>query len=169
MSTGTFHERMAELRERTGIGEHLLRGSVTVDQVYAHYQHERLDLHHPRGGTARYLSIPLETGYRGWLAEIARTWLEDGGRDAMAHAMEDLSDRVEIQAPREFDDLRHSGHPVVQLGHRTTYDRPPRVHRLSAAELRIKSRIRYMRLPDRLKGWIWWHVQHHTEPPPRHR
>jgi hypothetical protein len=163
----TFPERMAELRHRTGSGDGWLRGSVTVDQIYAHYQHERLDLHHPRGGRARYLALPLEWGFRGWLRHIADSYLDDGGRDAMRDAMEDLADQVGVEAPVEFWDLRRSGHPVVQLGNRTIYDRAPLQHRLTEDELRAKSRIRYLGLPDRLKGWIWWHVQHHLLPPPR--
>lgn len=165
--TGTFAARIDELRHRTGCNEGWLRGSVTVDQVYAHYQHEHLEFRHPRGGRARYLAFPLEQHFRSWLADIARSYLDDGGKDAMRRSMEDLSAQVIHEAPREFNDLRYSGHPVVQLGQRIIYDRPPLVHRLTEAELRIKSRLRYSGLPDRLKGWIWWHLQHHTEPPPR--
>lgn len=165
---GTFGTHVDELVARTGSDQRWLRGSVTVDQVYAHYQHERLDLRHPRGGHARYLAVPLETRFHLYLRWVAGGFLEDGGQGGMARAMEDLSDQVEWHAPVEFWDLRRSGHPQVQLGARTVYDRPPVVHRLSPAELKAKSRIRYMKLPDRLKGWIWWHVQHHHYPPPRH-
>jgi hypothetical protein len=156
MSTGTFTERVEELRERTGRGQPL-RGSVTVDQIYAHYQHERLNLHHPRGGGAKYLERPLLEHGGEYLAEIARTFTDDGGQRAMAHSMEHLSDEVEFQAPWEFGDLIHSGHPQVQLGIRTVYDRPPKRHRLSETELRAKNRLRWNTLPDALKGWIYWH------------
>lgn len=166
---GTFGDRIDELRERTGSGKGRLRGTVIVDQRYAHFQHERLDLHHPRGGQARYLAVPLEHNFRHYYDEIARSYLDDGGKDAMERAMEDLSDSLYQTAPVEFWDLRRSGHPVVELGTDTIYDRPPVQHRLTDAELRAKSRLRYLGLPDRLKGWIWWHVQHHTKPPPRHR
>jgi hypothetical protein len=166
MATSTWREGMAELRARTDVGE-WMRGSVTVDQVYAHYQHERMDLHHPRGGGPKYLERPLFEHYRLYLYRIAHGWLEDGGKRAMADSMTDLSHGVIAQAPVEFWDLRFSGHPMVTVGERTTFDQPPSVHRLSAEELKRKSRIRYLRLPDRLKGWIWWHLQHHTYPPPR--
>lgn len=164
---GTFGDRIDELTARTGSDQSRLRGVVIVDQRYAHFQHERLDLHHPRGGHARYLAVPLEQKYRGYLEEIASGFLDDGGRDAMVRAMEDLSDSLYESAPVEFWDLRRSGHPVVEHGVRVIYDRPPVQHRLTDAELRAKSRLRYLGLPDRLKGWIWWHVQHHTMPPPR--
>jgi hypothetical protein len=162
----TFSERIGELRHMVGAPE-LLRGQVTVDQVYAHYQHEGLDFKHPRGGEALYLQRPLFEHYSAYLREYAGSVLDDGGQKAIEHAMEHLSDEVEMRSPREFDDLRRSGHPVVEQGIRVIYDRPPKVRRLTPAELRVKSRIRYMALPDRLKGWIWWHVQHHTSPPPR--
>ena len=170
MSAGTFSERIDELRTSTASRDGWLRGSVTVDQVYAHYQHERLDLKHPRGGTAKYLERPLMERYPAYLAELAHHVLDPADTlvHAMARNMENLSDAVEATAPREFGDLRRSGHPKVTAGGRTVYDRAPRVGRLSAADLRIKSRIRYMSLPDALKGWIWWHVQHHTRPPGRH-
>lgn len=165
---GTFGTRMDELHARTGSDERWLRGSVTVDQVYAHFQHERLDLRHPRGGHARFLAVPLETRFPRYLRWIADGIWDDGGQAGMIRAMEDLSDQVEFHAPVEFWDLRRSGHPQVHLGLNQVYDRAPVVHRLSPAELRVKSRIRYMKLPDRLKGWIWWHVQKHLYPPPRH-
>lgn len=165
--SGTFALRIDELRERTHCGEGRLGGSVTVDQIYAHYQHEHLEFKHPRGGQARYLANGLEGSYRDYLAAIADRFLEDGGREAMRLSMEHLSNEVFTRAPREFQDLRRSGHPQVTQGQRTVYDRPPLAHRLSASELRAKSRLRYAGLPDRLKGWIWWHVQHHLHPPPR--
>src|SRR5215467_5382525 len=103
--TGTFALRVRELREHTGNGE-LLSGSVTVDQRYAHYQHERLDLRHPRGGHARFLAVPLETRFRTYLSWIAGGVLEDGGKRGMIRAVNDLSDQVEWHAPVEFWDLR---------------------------------------------------------------
>ena len=51
-----------------------------------------------------------------------------------------LSDQVEITAPREWGDLRKSGHPQVTQGGRTIYDRPPKAARLSKEELAAKSR-----------------------------
>jgi hypothetical protein len=37
MVVGTFQERIEELRKLVGSGERLV-GTVTVDQLYAHYQ-----------------------------------------------------------------------------------------------------------------------------------
>ena len=167
--TGTFRERCAELRSVTGMSHQRWHCTLDVDQVYAHAQHEHLEYRHPRGGKARYLADPLMDHYREYLHAFARDWLKDGGHESLIRSMEDLSALVVMNAPREFHDLQQSGHPIIQLGGRTTYDRPPAVHRLTPAELAAKSRIRYMGLPDRLKGWIWWHVQHHTSPPPRRR
>jgi hypothetical protein len=158
----TFSERIAELRRMTGAPERL-RGMVTVDQVYAHYQHEHLEFRHPRGGRALYLQAPFYEHYAGYLGDYARDVLNDGGHDAMKHSMEHLSDQVEVEAPREFGDLLRSGHPQVQQGERDVYDRPPKQHRLTEAELRTKARLRH--LPPELIGWIWWHVMHKQEPP----
>jgi hypothetical protein len=155
--SGDCIERIELLRHRTRCGQGLLRGSVTVDQVYAHFQHERLDLHHPRGGGPKYLERPLFEHAPAYLTEVARGWLDDGGQRAMARSMEHLSDEAELAAPWEWGDLIHSGHPEVRRGESLTYDRPPKRHRLTAAELKAKSRLRWPSLPARLKGWIYWH------------
>ena len=141
----------------------LLRGQVTVDQVYAHYQHEHLEFRHPRGGQAMYLQAPLYEHFREYLDDYSRTVLHDGGQPAMGRSMEHLSDEVELKAPREFGDLMRSGHPEVHQGDRIIYDRAPKQHRLTEAELRIKDRLR--KLPPQLIGYIWWHVMHHQHPP----
>jgi hypothetical protein len=160
----TIYDGLAELRERTGAPDKL-RGECEVDQAYAHAQHEHLDWRHPRGGGANYLRGPLMDRYRSYLMAIAATWTDDGGRRQMELAMEHLSDQVEITAPVEFWDLRRSGHPVVRLGGRVIYDRPPKQRRLTRNELRAKARLRPM--PPQLLGWIWWHVMKQRKPPPR--
>jgi len=165
MTEQSFATAMKELREKVGTGR--LTGSVTVDQVYAHYQHEHPEFHHPRGGEAFFLQTPFYDYYRTYLTSFARSVLRDGGKGSLMSSMEHLSDQVEVKAPVEFADLRRSGHPQVSLNGHVIKDREPKVHRLTKEELRIKSRIRYMSLPDALKGWIWWHVQHHDKPPPR--
>jgi hypothetical protein len=155
--SGTFSERIDALRTMTGRGERLT-GSCTVDQVYAKYQHERAELHHPRGGGPFYLRNPLMDGYRDYLSDYARTVLTDGGQPAMRRSMEHLSDQVEIAAPVEFTDLRRSGHPSVTLGGRTVYDRPPKQHRLTAEELKLKGRARMHAL--QAAGLPWFFTRH---------
>jgi hypothetical protein len=153
---GTFTQRIDELEKRIGSGR--LQGSVTCDQIYAHFQHERMDLHHPRGGTAKYLQRPLMDGYRDYLGDYARTVLSDGGQAAMRRSMEHLSDQVEITAPREWGDLAKSGAPKVTQGGRTLYDRPPKAARLGKEELRAKSRaILRMRLAEGLTVYFFKH------------
>lgn len=155
--SGTFTERMAALRELTGSGEGDLRGSVEVNQRYAKYQHERLELRHPRGGGARYLMHPLMDGYARWLHQYASSVLTDGGERAMILAMERLAEEegVDRHAPVELGDLRASGHPSVRSGSRVVYDRPPRMHRLSPEELKAKSRA-VMALRKLLGLPIFW-------------
>lgn len=162
--SGTFSERIAELRRITGSGERLT-GVCTVDQRYAAYQHERVELHHPRGGSAFYLRKPLMEKYRDYLGDYARTVLHDGGQPAMRRSMEHLADQVEITAPREWGDLRSSGHPKVTLGDRTVYDRAPKAARLSEAELRAKSRaILRMRLAEGLTVYFYKNGRIHVIP-----
>jgi hypothetical protein len=122
--TGTFHDRMDELRQRTMAAEEHITGRVDVNQIYAHYQHEHLEFRHPRGGRARYLAQPLMDNHRRYLTEFADTG--DGG--------------VARHAPVEFGDLRASGAPSVRTGHRELYSRPPHMHRLDSGELKAKSR-----------------------------
>jgi len=168
--TGTAALRLRELLDRTHAGQGWLRGTVTVDQVYAHYQHERMDLRHPRGGGPKYLEWPLFRHYRTWVQNIAESYFEDGGDRAMSYAMEDLSDLAELAAPWEFGDLIHSGHPQVSRGLRDVYDRAPKRHRLTAAELAQKDRWRWAGLPGRVKGWIYWNRTPRGRaglPPPR--
>ncbi|MEV4053037.1 hypothetical protein AB0J55_17780 [Amycolatopsis sp. NPDC049688] len=46
--------------ERSGVASHEgLAAAVSYDTVYARYQHERLDLRHANGRTAKYLEGPL--------------------------------------------------------------------------------------------------------------
>jgi hypothetical protein len=80
---------MQELSDKVGHG--FLVGKVTVDQVYAQYQHERMDLRHPRGGQAKYLTDPLYQNRNAYLIQVAKTALEDGGLRGMATAMEHLA------------------------------------------------------------------------------
>lgn len=145
----TAIERLEELRDRTGCREGVLHGEVEVSQIYAHYQHEHLEFRHPRGGRAMFLGAPLLENHWQYLADIAATFLEDGGQEAMKRSMEDLAEGggVDGNAPVELGDLRASGHPKVALGHRTIYDRPPRQHRLDEEELKAKSRaVQAMRI-----------------------
>ena len=137
-STGTFSERIDELRKMVGSGK--IIAQVTVDQRYAQYQHEHLELHHPRGGTALYLQQPLMENFHSYLEDYAKTVLDDGGQSAMKRSAEHLSDQVEVRAPVEFNDLRRSGHAQVTQDGRTVYDRPPKQARLTEAELKAKSR-----------------------------
>ena len=128
-------------------------GHVVVDQVYAHYQHEHPELHHPDGGGPFYLTEPLFLKADRYLAHIASKAVASHGVngivEAMTENMEDLSKEVYDRAPWEFGDLRASGHPIVEKDGEVVYDRAPMVHRLSKEELAIKSHLRYLFDPHR--------------------
>ena len=135
---GDFDERIRELAQQVGVGH--LEGHVVVDQIYARFQHERLDLSHPRGGQAKYLEQPLHSEHRRYLQGIADTVLDEGPVPGMVEAVEDLSQQVETHAPVEFENLRESGAPRVVDGGRTVYDRPPKQRRLTEQELAAQRR-----------------------------
>lgn len=137
---GIFAERIQSLIRAADGGK--LRGEVIVDQVYAQYQHEGLDLKHPDGGRAKYLGGPLIENYANYYNDMAKTLFHDGGQQAMINSMEDLSREVYDNAPREFMDLRASGHPIVHKGITKVYDRAPYVHRLNKYELKAKNQLR---------------------------
>lgn len=163
--SGDFSERIDELEQRIGPGN--LEGKVIVDQVYAKYQHERLDLHHPRGGGPKYLTEPLFDDRNDYLEKVARTVLDDGGKRGLADAMDDLAGKtgsgIATHAPVLFGDLRESGHSEVFEDGTQVYDNPARVHRLTEAELKAKGRL--IPMPAALIGYIWWKVMKRTKPP----
>lgn len=138
-------------------------GSVSsrclVSQVYAAYQHESLELRHPRGGQAKYLEEPLLASADHYMQRIARDLITDGGSElqsAMIAISEDMVELVEDYAPREWHDLMYSGAPsVIETSYRLSkvvgagsefytreghvlYERAPKVRRLTDEELRAK-------------------------------
>lgn len=137
---GDFGQRIQDLIDQVGDGE--LKASLVVDQRYAAIQEVDTTLRHPRGGQAHYLSEPLTQRHRRYYGDVADAVLGGDVTQAMADAVEDLSEAVEQLAPREFHDLRHSGHPTVADDGQTVYDRPPKVARLTETQLREKARRR---------------------------
>lgn len=129
-----------------------VKGSVEVDQVYAHYQHEHPEFHHPDGGGAFYLRDPLLMRYRTWYKRLADAAHRGKLREAMSEVVEAISLEVYDRAPWEFGDLRASGHPSVTENGTVVYDRKPNVHRLDPQELADKSHLRYLFDPHRYKG-----------------
>jgi hypothetical protein len=130
--------------------------------MYARYQHlpEGLDLRHPRGGQALYLSQPLLENHSRYLQAYADRLLEDGGVGAMIGNVEDLAENggVAARAPILWSNLRASGHPSVTSGEVTVYDRPPRQHRLSEEELRTLYRLHHpvpSRFTEKQLRFLW--------------
>lgn len=138
--TGGFAERMQELADRVGNGN--LEVTVTVDQVYAKYQHEGLDLRHPRGGRAKYLAGPLMESADSNLSNIADSILEDGGVRGAIDTAQHLINDVYLNAPVEFNDLKNSGSGRVTSDGHEVYSQPANVPRLTEEELKAKNRLR---------------------------
>jgi hypothetical protein len=140
---GDFEERIEQLLEQVGDGR--LRGTVTVDQVYAAYQHFREDLRH-RVGMARYLSFPLVDGYRGYIQTIADHVLEPAGPvHGMTQACESLAHAAATRTPVEQFNLARSQAVTVRDQGAVVYRRAARQRRLSEAELRALRRGRRRR------------------------
>lgn len=54
-----LEEATLERSGKASVSESKLRAAVSYDTPYAVYQHERLDLRHDNGRTAKYLERPL--------------------------------------------------------------------------------------------------------------
>lgn len=123
-----FQKATQRLANNVGNGE--LVGEVVVDQPYAQYQHETMDLKHPRGGGPKYLERPFQEKYRQYLQNVADDILDGGGAEAMVQNMEGLSKSIAETAP--VDELpnpiklRYSGSPSVYSNGHQVYHRPPR-------------------------------------------
>ena len=133
----TFFERIRELSDAVGHGK--ITGRLTVDQAYAQYQHETIELKHPRGGTAHYLRDPLYKNMDEYLRHIAAKTITPNGSEihkGMEDVVEDLSEMVFDNAPRDLWVLRQSGHPQVSDDNIVVYDRAPHARRLSNEELK---------------------------------
>jgi hypothetical protein len=127
-----------KVRDRVGKGP--LKGKLIVDQVYARYQHERLDLKHPRGGYPKYLWLSLVIGKDAMLQKLAKSVLEVGPADGMRQAMEDQDGRLARYAPVWLNNLRNSGNPQVWDNGSKVYDRPARQPRLTREQLKALRR-----------------------------
>lgn len=122
-----------KIRDRVGKGQ--LTGKLIVDQVYARYQHERLDLKHPRGGYPKYLWLTLIVGKDQMLEKLAKSVLETGPAEGMKRAMEDQDGRLANYAPVLWNNLRNSGNPQVWDNGAKVYDRPARQPRMTREQL----------------------------------
>jgi hypothetical protein len=137
MAHGFSFVREGVRRLQDTVGQGKLRGALRVDQVYAKYQHERLDLRHPRGGSAKYLQRPLYEHYREWLQALADNVLTGELEQTMVRCMEAFNSAMSRATPIQYNNLRRSGNPRVYSNGRKIYDRAPHQRRLSARELRI--------------------------------
>lgn len=149
----SFFERIDHLSSEVGHG--LLKGTVSVNQVYSAPQERGfwetgpnagvVIRNHPGGGGIEFLRNSLYEpidAHMGKLAEHAIT--EEGSeiRKGMEDVVEDISRGVFERAPIEFGDLKASGHPTVTDEGEVVYDRPPNVGRLSRDDLRAKADVK---------------------------
>ena len=137
---GDFGERIDELSEI--VGQNDCTGSLTRDQVYAHYIEVGINrfsggpLVFHRGGQALYQESSLYDFAGEYLQGIADQVLEEGPNAGMADAMERFDNHARDRCPRDVEILANSGHPTVTDDGAVVYDRAPIYPRLSEAELR---------------------------------
>ena len=130
-----FFARTEQLAEMVGDGT--LTARVTFDQVYAKYQSETLDLNHPQGGEAKFLSKAQQDIFRPYYQNLAGGALDDGGRGAAKEGVEKWMLLASAKAPIGPADgdnsslaalhpglLRASAHGEVFDGERKIHDAP---------------------------------------------
>jgi hypothetical protein len=140
MARGESFVREGARRLQELVGSGHLKGSVYVDQVYAKYQHERLDLKHPRGGGAKYLEGPLLANYQDYLQRLAGSVLQGTLERTMADCMQALAGAMSRATPVEFNNLRRSAEVRVYSNGARVYTRAPEQRRLSAQQLKLLRR-----------------------------
>lgn len=146
----SFEQGTRELERIVGHGK--LVGKLEVDQVYAaplevgYWKTGPLAgvTNRPRhGGETHALANALQHVTPKAFQRMADHAYDEGGLAfAMISDVEDLSGEYHDRAPREFEDLRNSGHPTVTDNGKRVYDRPPLRSRLTDAQLAEKSRRR---------------------------
>jgi hypothetical protein len=135
----TFGDRIDILKQRAGYGK--LEMKIHIDQVYAHFQHESLDLHHPRGGQAKYLEAPLYAKADDMFQRMADELLNEESAlpEAAIDGLKSLMDDVKEATPRLWGNLQNSQHGTVTDDGAVIYDHPAEVPRLSEEELKLLS------------------------------
>lgn len=141
MPKGEFNKRLRELSNI--VGDKKIELKVVVNQAYAKFQHESLDLKHPHGGGGKFLTRALFSEYRSVMRGVARdAYRRYGIVSAMTVGSERIARGVYQNAPHEFNDLRNSAAPSVKDRGRFVYNRPPVVKRLTQSQLKAKDRAR---------------------------
>lgn len=109
---------------------------------YARYQHERLDLKHPRGGYPKYLWLSLLIHRGEYMRTLATSVLETGPAEGMKKVVEAQDRKLAQYAPVLFNNLRDSGNPQVFDNGAKIYDRPARQPRMTKEQLKALRRGR---------------------------
>lgn len=135
-----FLDRADVLIDQVGGGN--LEVKVVVDQVYAAFQHEKMDLRHPEGGGPKYLERALYGTVTRNMNSMRAAVLRGDLRDVAVSAGRLIAKKSGENAPFEFGDLKASGAVTVKDGGRIYATIPAGVKRLSKQELRIKAHLR---------------------------
>lgn len=131
---GTFQEKTARWMDNPGGGR--LVGKITIDQVYARYQHERR-LHHPRGGGPKFLTRALVGEVNRGMQTLASATLRGDLNIAMTRVTERVVQRAIRDEPKEFGDLAKSATVKTIDRGAIVYERRGE-HRLSEKEIEAR-------------------------------
>lgn len=144
---GSFQGRLSELVAKTGSGG--LSGRVVFNQIYAAYQHNSLELNHPQGGQAMFLTNAIVAGTPTMMQRLADAVLDGDLLQAMITNVERTATNASRRAPVEFWDLRKSANPQVRDNGKLVYNRPPEQRRLTEEETKQKVKWRNMGLGNK--------------------
>lgn len=138
----TFAEGVDELKRMVGSGT--LEGTISVNQVYAHYQDSgegphgkpAIEFDHPRGGQAGYLSGQIPERREGVMSMWARSVLRGTLVPETVKILRSFADQVFLRAPAEFDILRNSTSLRLTDDNSPVFDQPAFMPRLTEAEIK---------------------------------
>lgn len=131
-----------DLIDRTGGPKVVAR--VKVDQIYAKYQHESLDLKHTTG-QAKYLEAPMFENAPRLMQNFANRLLVRGtntAREWGRHVGQPVHGYVRKFAPKLFGDLGQSASLTVKEGNTIVSSIPAIQNRLNKAQLKAKDKAR---------------------------
>lgn len=140
--TKTFDEGIDELRAMVGGGT--MTGTISVNQIYAHYQDSGFGPHgtpaalfkHPRGGEAAYLSGQMPERRDEVISAWARNIFDGALAATTIRLLQSFAEQVFLRAPREFEILRNSTSLKLENHGRVEFLEPALMPRLSDPELK---------------------------------
>lgn len=135
----TFFRRIEKLDSRIGHGK--ITASVKVDQLYARYQHERMNLNHHGVGGPKFLTRALFENHDRWYTQIANHLYSPlGVNHWMVRISKNFKSETQKRTPVFLSHLKTSAEARVKEGGAFIY-RGPHTPRLSKRQVRAKAHL----------------------------